>query len=127
MSVWGSAPRPGRFTPGKDLVPIVQESGWAPEPVWTCEQNLAPTPGFDPPDRPARSVVAITTELPRPPRERERGSRYVFFSSPQRPDQRCGRFFFLPLARYLAPKCQPDISLSCDVVTKREICITSRT
>ena len=29
---WGGwlAPRPGRFTPGKDLVPIVQEAGWAP-------------------------------------------------------------------------------------------------
>ena len=23
------------FTPGKDLVPIVQEAGWAPGPVWT--------------------------------------------------------------------------------------------
>ena len=22
------------FTPGKDLVPIVQEAGWAPGPVW---------------------------------------------------------------------------------------------
>ena len=27
-------PRP-QFTPGKDLVPIVEEAGWAPEPVWT--------------------------------------------------------------------------------------------
>jgi hypothetical protein len=25
-----SAPRPGRFTPGKDPVSIVQEAGWAP-------------------------------------------------------------------------------------------------
>jgi hypothetical protein len=31
-----SAPRPGRFTPGKDPVPTVQEAGWAPMPVWTC-------------------------------------------------------------------------------------------
>jgi hypothetical protein len=38
-----SAPRPGRFTPGKDPVPIVQEAGWAPWPVWTCTKNLAPT------------------------------------------------------------------------------------
>ena len=29
----GSTPRPGRFTPGKDPVPIVQEAGWAPGPV----------------------------------------------------------------------------------------------
>jgi hypothetical protein len=28
MGGW-SAPRPGRFTPGKDPVPIVQEAGWA--------------------------------------------------------------------------------------------------
>jgi hypothetical protein len=40
-----SAPRLGRFTPGKDPVPIVQEAGWAPGPVWTCAKNLAP-PGF---------------------------------------------------------------------------------
>jgi hypothetical protein len=38
-----SAPHPGRFTPGKDPVPIVQEVGWAPGPVWTCAKNLAPT------------------------------------------------------------------------------------
>jgi len=31
------------FTPGKDLVPIVQEAGWAPGPVWTGAGNLAPT------------------------------------------------------------------------------------
>ena len=43
-----SAPRPDRFTPGKDPVPIVQEAGWAPGPVWTGAENLAPPPGFDP-------------------------------------------------------------------------------
>jgi hypothetical protein len=42
-------PRP-LFTPGKDPVPIVQEAGWAPEPVWTG----TPT-GVRSPDRPARS------------------------------------------------------------------------
>jgi hypothetical protein len=41
------APRPGRFTRGKDSLPIVREAGWAPGPVWTCAINLAP-PGFDP-------------------------------------------------------------------------------
>jgi hypothetical protein len=35
------------LTPGKDPVPIVQESGWASEPVWTGAKNLAP-PGFNP-------------------------------------------------------------------------------
>ena len=32
----------------KDPVPIVQEAGWAPGPVWTGTENLAPPPGFDP-------------------------------------------------------------------------------
>jgi hypothetical protein len=49
-----SAPRPGRFTPGKDPVPIVQEAGWAPGPVWTGAKYLSPT-GIRSPDRPARS------------------------------------------------------------------------
>jgi hypothetical protein len=43
-----SAPRPGRFTPGKDPVPIVREAGWTPGPVWMGAENLAPPPGFDP-------------------------------------------------------------------------------
>ena len=45
---WGVmvTPRP-LFTPGKDPVPIVQETGWAPGPVWTGAENLAP-PAFDP-------------------------------------------------------------------------------
>jgi hypothetical protein len=40
---WGVSvtPRP-LFTPGKDLVPIVQEVGWASGPVWTGVENLAP-------------------------------------------------------------------------------------
>ena len=55
---------PGRFTPGKDLVPIVLEAGWAPGQVWRGAENLAPT-GIPSPDRPAHSSVAIPTELPR--------------------------------------------------------------
>ena len=42
------------FTPGKDPIPSVQEAGWAPGPVWTGAENLAPT-GIRSPDRPARS------------------------------------------------------------------------
>ena len=34
-------PRP-LFTPGKVPVPIVQENGWAPGPVWTGAENLSP-------------------------------------------------------------------------------------
>jgi hypothetical protein len=35
-------------------VPIVQEAGWVPGPVWTGAENLAPT-GIRSPDRPSRS------------------------------------------------------------------------
>jgi hypothetical protein len=38
----------------RDPVPIVQEAGWAPGPVWTAAENLAAT-GMRSPDRPARS------------------------------------------------------------------------
>ena len=40
--VVSSTPRP-HFTPGKDPIPIVQEAGWAPGPVWTGAENLVPT------------------------------------------------------------------------------------
>jgi hypothetical protein len=46
-----SASRPGRSLPP---VSIVLEAGWAPGPVWTGAENLAPT-GIRSPDRPARS------------------------------------------------------------------------
>jgi hypothetical protein len=60
-----SAPRPSRFTPGKDSVPIVQEAGWAPGPVWTCAKNLAPT-GIRSPDRPSRSQSLYRLSYPGP-------------------------------------------------------------
>ena len=49
-----STPHPGRFTPKKVQVPIVQDAEWAPGPVWTDAENLAPT-GIRTRDRPARS------------------------------------------------------------------------
>jgi hypothetical protein len=48
-----SALRPGRFTPRKYPVPIVQDAGWAPGPVSTCAKYIAPT-GIRSPDSPAR-------------------------------------------------------------------------
>jgi len=36
------------FTPGKDPVPILQEAGWAPWPVWTDAEKYRLPPGFDP-------------------------------------------------------------------------------
>ena len=56
-------PRP-HFTPGKDLVPIVQEAGWAPGPVWMGGKSRPHPDSIS--DRPARSSVAIPTELPSP-------------------------------------------------------------
>jgi hypothetical protein len=53
------------FTLGKHPVPVVQEAGWAPGPVWTGAENLVPT-GIRYPDRPTRSSIAIPTELPGP-------------------------------------------------------------
>jgi hypothetical protein len=52
--VSGQRHAPAAIYPGKDPVPIVQEAGWTPGPVWTGAENLAPT-GFRSPDRPARS------------------------------------------------------------------------
>jgi hypothetical protein len=61
--VVSSTPRP-HFTPGKDPVPIVQEAGWAPGPVWTGGTSRPHRDLIQ--DRPARSSVAIPTELPGP-------------------------------------------------------------
>ena len=61
---WGVrvTPRP-LFTPGKNAVPIVQEAGWAPGPVWTGAENLAPT-GIRSPDPPARSQSLYRLHYP---------------------------------------------------------------
>ena len=61
---WGVSitPRP-LFTPGKDPVPIVQEAGWAPGPVWKGAENLAPT-GIRSADRPARSQSLYRLSYP---------------------------------------------------------------
>jgi hypothetical protein len=55
--------------PGKTL-PILQQAGWAPGPVWTCAKTLATT-GIRYPDLLARSSVAIPTEPPGPQLIRE--------------------------------------------------------
>ena len=47
-----STPRPN-FTPEKDPVPIIQEAGWAPEPVWTGGKSRPHRDSI--PDHPARS------------------------------------------------------------------------
>ena len=50
--VVSSMPRP-HFTPGEDTVPILQEAGWVPGPVWTSENSRPYRDSI--PDRPARS------------------------------------------------------------------------
>jgi hypothetical protein len=40
-------PSPCCFTPGKDPVLIVQETGWGSGPLWTAKKIL-PSLGFDP-------------------------------------------------------------------------------
>jgi hypothetical protein len=51
------------YPPGKDPVCIVQEAGWAPEPVWTGAENLATT-GIRSPDLPARSQSLYRLSYP---------------------------------------------------------------
>jgi len=43
----GQSHAPAASTPGKDPVPILEEAGWAPGPVWTGGK-VSPPPGFDP-------------------------------------------------------------------------------
>ena len=60
MGVGGQHHAPAAFTPGKDPVPIVQEAGWASEPVWIGAENLAPRS----PDLPARSESQYLLSYP---------------------------------------------------------------
>jgi len=52
--VVSSTPRP-HLTPGKDPLPIVQEVGWTPGPVWTGGNSRPHRDSI--PDRPARSQL----------------------------------------------------------------------
>ena len=59
--VVSSTPRP-HFTAGKDPVPIVQEAGWAPGPVWKGGKSRPH--GDSIPDRPARSQSLYRLSYP---------------------------------------------------------------
>jgi hypothetical protein len=65
-----STPRTGRFTPGKETVPEVQEDGWVLGPVWTGAENLVST-GIRSPDRLA---------VPNAPSRTTQKLKYVFFA-----------------------------------------------
>ena len=60
--VVSATPRP-LYSRVRDQVPIVQEAGWVPGPVWTGAENLAPT-GIRSPDRPARSQPLYRLSYP---------------------------------------------------------------
>ena len=61
----GQRHAPDAFTPGKDPVPIVQQAGSAPGPVWIAAENLAHT-GIRSPDLPARSESLYGLRYPGP-------------------------------------------------------------
>ena len=62
--VVNATPQP-HYPRERDPIPIVQEAGWAPGPVWTGAENLAPHRDSIPgPPSPWR--VAIPTELSQP-------------------------------------------------------------
>jgi hypothetical protein len=65
--VWGVSvmPQPP-LTPRKNLVPIVQDAGWVPGPVWTGAENLTPT-GIWSPHHPAHSQLLYLLSYPGPP------------------------------------------------------------
>jgi len=58
--VVSSTPQP-HFTPGKDLVPILQEAGWAPGPVWTGGKFRPHRDSI--PDRYNRSLISSLARL----------------------------------------------------------------
>jgi hypothetical protein len=65
MGVGGQRHAPAAFTPEKEPVPILQEAEWAPGPVWTGAENIAPT-GIRSSDRPARSESLYRLRYPGP-------------------------------------------------------------
>ena len=73
---WGwmvnASPRPPNR--GNEPVPLVQEAGWDPGPVWQGEENLTPT-GIRSPGRPARSELLYRLRYRGPPTAQERRRR----------------------------------------------------
>jgi len=59
----------------RDPVPILQEAGWAPGPVWTGAENLSPT-GILSPDRPARSKSLYQLRYPDPQQDRHKSDKW---------------------------------------------------
>jgi len=71
-----SAPRPGRFTPGKDPVLIVKEAGYAPRPAWTGAETRINCTSF---------VLLLKERLrkflgPRNPHSKHFANRHILFT-----------------------------------------------
>ena len=62
MGVGGQPHAPAASVPGKDPVPIVQEAGWAPGPVWTGGKSRHNRDSI--PDRPARTQSLYRLNYP---------------------------------------------------------------
>ena len=80
-----STPHPGRFTPGKDPVPIALEAGWVSEPVWMGTDNPAPT-RIRSPDCPGRSESLYWLSYP---------SSHIYTGCPRRNVPDFGRVFLM--------------------------------
>jgi hypothetical protein len=64
MGMGGQLHAPVALPPGKTRYPLYRRKGGGP--VWTGEENLAPT-GIRSPDRPARSESLYRLSYPGPP------------------------------------------------------------
>jgi hypothetical protein len=64
MGVSGQRHSPAALPPERDPVPVVQEAGRAPGPIWTGVENLAST-GVQPPNRQARAESLHPLRCPR--------------------------------------------------------------
>ena len=62
MEVVGQPHALAASTPGKETVPILQEAGWAPGPVWTGGKSRPHRDSI--PDRPARSQSLYRMSYP---------------------------------------------------------------
>ena len=111
-SGWGVSvtPRP-LFTPGKDPVLIVQEARWAPGPVWTGAEYLAPI-GIRSPDCPARSHSLY--RLSHPAHCLKRETKYKTHTK-----QRVKMYSFVHFELFLRPRIQKEESDSARVKSDR--------
>jgi len=59
MVVGGKRYAPAGLRPGRDPVPIAQEAGWAPGPIWTGAENIVSTEILSPHRLAHRSSIIV--------------------------------------------------------------------